>query len=93
MARSEFFSKLPLVAIYSLAILGIVSSRGGEVIPTFTSYTDIEIADLNGDTKLDLVTSNIFIDDNPPHPIHVSVSLQRTATPGVFEGAIIILQE
>ncbi|MDH3537028.1 MAG: VCBS repeat-containing protein [Gammaproteobacteria bacterium] len=73
-----------------LGVLGILASGGGggDVIPAFTLYTGIAIADLNGDTKLDLATSNVFIGDSPPHPSHVSVSLQQTATPGVFEDAL-----
>lgn len=74
-----------------LGILGIVASGGGgggDVIPAFTLYSGITIADLNDDSRLDLVTSNIYIDDSPPHPSHVSVSLQRSATPGVFEDAV-----
>ena len=81
-----FRSLLP-ASVYMLGILGIVASGGGDGIPTFNLYTGITIADLNGDTKLDLATSNIFIGDSPPHPSHVSVSLQQTATPGVFEDA------
>jgi len=71
-----------------LGILGIVASGGGNVIPAFKLYSGITIADLNGDNRLDLVTSNIYIDASPPHPSHVSVSLQLTATPGVFEDAV-----
>jgi len=71
-----------------LGILGIVASGGGNEIPAFRLYSGITIADLNGDDSLDLVTSNIYIDGSPPHPSHVSVSLQRMATPGVFEDAV-----
>lgn len=82
--------QLTLSIVYALGALGIVASGGGDgdVIPAFTLYTGIVIADLNGDKKLDLATSNIFFGDSPPHPSHVSVSLQQTAILGVFESAL-----
>jgi len=70
-----------------LGILGIVAS-GGNGITAFTLYSGIAIADLNDDNRLDLATSNIYIYAGPPHPSHVSVSLQRTPTPGVFDDAV-----
>lgn len=74
--------------IYMLGILGIVSSGGGNGITAFRLYSGITIADLNGDNRLDLATSNIYVDGSPPHPSHVSVSLQRNSIPGVFEDAV-----
>ncbi|MDH3527362.1 MAG: VCBS repeat-containing protein [Gammaproteobacteria bacterium] len=76
------------VGIAGVLIVGCGGGGGGDVIPAFTLFTGIAIADLNGDTKPDLVTSNIFIDDRPPHPGHVTVSLQQAVTPGMFENGV-----
>jgi sorbitol-specific phosphotransferase system component IIA len=74
------------VVITAALIVGCGS--GGDVIPAFTMFTGIAIADLNGDTKLDVITSNVFIDGSPPHPGYVTVSLQQAATPGKFENGV-----
>ena len=72
------------LAVVFLAACG----GGGGGIPAFTLFTGIAIADLNGDTRPDLVTSNIYIDSSPPHLSHVTVSLQQTATPGAFGNGV-----
>lgn len=61
---------------------------GVDAIPAFTLYSGIDIADLNDDSKADLVTSNIFIDSSPPHPGHVTVSLQQITATGAFEHGV-----
>lgn len=61
---------------------------GGGALPAFTLFTGIAIADLNGDTKPDVVTSNIYIAGRPPHPGHVTVSLQRASVPGTFAAGV-----
>lgn len=61
---------------------------GGDGIPAFTHFTSISIADLNDDQLLDLVTANVFIAGDPPHPSDVTVSLQQAGTPGVFAAGV-----
>jgi hypothetical protein len=61
---------------------------GSDTIPAFTLFSGIAIADLNGDTRPDVVTSNIFIDSSPPHPGHVTVSIQQATTAGVFGNGV-----
>jgi hypothetical protein len=80
-----------LLRLYVTAVAVLVVSAcggGGGAIPAFTLFTGIAIADLNGDTKPDLVTSNSFIAGSPPHPGQVTVSLQQAATPGAFAAGV-----
>lgn len=75
---------LPFLVIPLLLSCG----GGGDFISPFTQFSGIDIADLNGDAKADLVTSNIYIGSAPPHPGHITVSLQQFLTAGLFENGV-----
>jgi hypothetical protein len=78
----------PIFQISLFLIIPLMAScggGGGDTIPAFTLFSGITIADLNGDSMSDVVTSNIFIDDAPPHPGYLTISLQNTAIAGSFE--------
>lgn len=79
---------LRLSAVILSVLLVTACGGGGGALPAFTLFTGIAIADLNGDTKPDLVTSNIYIAGSPPHPGHVTVSLQQAAAPGAFDPGV-----
>ncbi len=71
---------LPVLAVL-VPLLAACGGGGGSSFSLFNGFT---IADLNGDARPDLVTSNIFINGAPPHPGYVTVSLQQAATAGSF---------
>jgi hypothetical protein len=71
-----------------IAVALIAGCGGSYETPVFTLFSHIAIADLNGDARPDLVTSNIYIGGSPPHPGHVTVSLQQTVTPGAFDNGV-----
>jgi len=76
--------------LLTIPMLASCGGGGGGIgtIPAFTLFSGISIADLNGDKKPDVVTSNIFIDGSPPHPGYLTVSLQKTTAAGVFENGV-----
>jgi len=57
---------------------------GGDVIPPFSLYFSVAVADLNGDSRLDIASCYTFIAGPPPHPGYVAVNLQDPARPGTF---------
>ena len=83
----EYMRRYP---IYLLMIIPLLVSCGGgdSIIPPFTMYTGIDVADLNADAKADVVTSNIYVDSAPPHPGHISVILQDQMQAGMFENGV-----
>ena len=78
---------LPVLATLVLLLVACGGGGGGGG-SSFTLFSGIAIADLNGDGRADLVTSNIFIADAPPHPGYVTVSLQRAAAAGSFQDGV-----
>lgn len=69
-----------------MAVLGLLlgACGDGDGIPAFDHFTSIAIADLNDDHLPDLATANVAIAGAPPHPSHVTVSLQKPGSPGEF---------
>jgi hypothetical protein len=60
------------IAVALLAVLvGTCCEDDG--VPAFAHFTSITIADLNDDHLPDLVSANVFVAGDLPHPSHVTV--------------------
>lgn len=57
---------------------------GDGMIPPFSFYSSVAVADLNGDALPDIVACYSLIAGAPPHPGSVAVYLQDPVHPGAF---------
>jgi len=75
-------------ALAALALLLAACGGGGDaVIPPFYGTSDVAVADLDGDGRLDIVATVAYFDGPPPHAGWAKVWLQRADAPGSFAPA------